>query len=176
MQRPDAISKDDHVRGPQDAALTVIEYGDFQCPYCARAHAALTELGEELGLRLVFRHLPLTDRHPLAELAAEAAEAAAAQDRFWPMHDLLYERQREVMDPQDLAELAESLDLDTGRFRDDLRARRHRARVERDLDAARSQGLHVTPTLFINGERYGGDSDRASLAQALRKALRQALK
>jgi protein-disulfide isomerase len=170
MQRTDEITNDDHVRGPQDAALTVIEYGDFQCPYCARAHAALTELGKEMNLRLVFRHLPLGDLHPLAELAAEAAEAAAAQDRFWPMHDLLYEQQRQVFDPQDLAVLAGSLDLDIGRFREDLREHRHRTRVQRDLEDARSQGLHVTPSLFINGRHYRGDSDRASLERALKDA------
>ena len=92
MQRVDEIGKDEHVRGPQDAALTLIEYGDFQCPYCARAHAALGELEERLSgsIRLVFRHLPLSDRHPLAELAAEAAEAAGSQGKFWEMHDLLF--------------------------------------------------------------------------------------
>jgi len=172
MQRTDEITNDDHVRGPQDAALTVIEYGDFQCPYCARAHAALTELGRELPLRLVFRHLPLPDLHPLAELAAEAAEAAAAQDRFWPMHDLLYEQQRSVMEPDDLADLAATLDLDGLRFDADLAQHRHRPRVRRDLEAARSQGLHQTPTLYINGKRYQGDSDRDSLSEALNAALK----
>ena len=171
MQRTDEITNDDHVRGPQDAALTVIEYGDFQCTYCARAHAALTALGEEMSIRLVFRHLPLSELHPLADLAAEAAEAAAAQDQFWPMHDQLYEQQQDINDPQDLADLAASLGLDGERVAADLHAHRHRARVRRDLDGARSQGLHRTPTLFINGERYGGDSDRESLEQALRAAL-----
>lgn len=170
MQEPIDIRKDDHARGPQDAALTVIEYGDFQCPYCARAHAALTELSQELNLRLVFRHLPPAHLHPLAELAAEATEAAAAQERFWPMHDVLYERQRQVVEPQDLAVLAASLDLDIGRFRDDLQARRGRARVRRDLEDAQARGLHVTPALFIAGRHYLGDSDRASLERALRAA------
>jgi len=160
----------DHVRGPQDAALTVIEYGDFQCPYCARAHQALSELAGEFGIRLEFRHLPLTDLHPLALLAAEAAEAAAAQGRFWEMHDALYDNQRDIADPQDLAALAESLDLDIGRFADDLRAHRHRDRVEADAERARGDGAHQTPTFIINGVHYRGDSDRASLAQAFSEA------
>ena len=175
MKRVDEIGPDEHVRGPQDAALTLVEYGDFQCPYCARAHAALTELGETLsgelgGIRLVFRHLPLADYHPLAELAAEAAEAAGAQGKFWDMHDSLYEQQRKVMDPQDLAVLAESLDLDIERFRADLQGRRMRARVQGDLERARHDGAHKTPSFFINGVRYQGDSDRDSLEAALRQA------
>jgi protein-disulfide isomerase len=175
MKRVDEIGPDEHVRGPQDAALTLIEYGDFQCPYCARAHAALSELGDELsaevgGIRLVYRHLPLTDFHPLAELAAEAAEAAGAQGKFWEMHDNLFEEQRQVTDPQDLAVLAESLDLDIERFRVDVLDRRHRPRVQADLERARHDGAHKTPTFFINGVRYQGDSDRDSLEAALREA------
>jgi protein-disulfide isomerase len=176
MNRVDEIGPDEHVRGPQDAALTLIEYGDFQCPYCARAHAALAEMADELGaqsggIRLVYRHLPLLELHPLAELAAEAAEAAASQGKFWDMHDMLFEQQRQVMDKQDLAVLAESLDLDIERFRAEVLERRHRARVERDLDRARHDGAIGTPTFFINGVRYRGDSDRASLRQALGEAL-----
>jgi protein-disulfide isomerase len=172
MKRVDDIGPDDHVRGPQDAALTLIEYGDFQCPYCARAHAALTELTAEMqGIRLVFRHLPLSDLHPLAELAAEAAEAAGSQGKFWDMHDVLFEQQREVMDEQDLAELAESLELDIGRFRADVQERRHRARVQRDLERAHHDGASGTPSFYINGVRYQGDSDRDSLEQALSEAL-----
>jgi protein-disulfide isomerase len=176
MNRVDEIGPDEHVRGPQDATLTLIEYGDFQCPYCARAHAVLTELTEELGarpggIRLVFRHLPLADLHPLAELAAEAAEAAGGQGKFWDMHDLLFEQQREVMEKQDLALLAESLELDIERFRAEALERRHRPRVQNDLERARHDGAARTPTFFINGERYRGDSDRESLRQALDEAL-----
>jgi protein-disulfide isomerase len=176
MKRVDEIGNDEHVRGPQDAALTLIEYGDFQCPYCARAHAVLGELADELGLesggiRLVYRHLPLADLHPLAELAAEAAEAAASQGKFWDMHDMLFEQQNQVMDPQDLAVLAESLDLDIERFRDEVQERRHRARVQADLARARQDGADRTPSFFINGVRYHGDSDRDSLEAALREAL-----
>ena len=178
MQRVDEIGKDEHVRGPQDAALTLIEYGDFQCPYCARAHFALTELVEELGdevggMRLVYRHLPLTDLHPLAELAAEAAEAAASQGKFWEMHDALFEQQNQVADPQDLAVLGESVDLDIERFAGDVQERRHRARVQGDLGRARHDGADRTPTFFINGAHYPGDSDRDSLEAALRAALQR---
>jgi protein-disulfide isomerase len=176
MKRVDEIGPEEHVRGPQDAALTLIEYGDFQCPYCARAHAALSELADELGaqsggIRLVFRHLPLSDLHPLAELAAEAAEAAASQGKFWDMHDILFEQQREVMDKQDLPVLAESLDLDIERFRSDVVERRHRQRVQGDLARAHHDGATRTPTFFINGVRHQGDSDRESLRQALDEAL-----
>jgi protein-disulfide isomerase len=171
MNRVDQIGPDEHVRGPQDATLTLIEYGDFQCPYCARAHAALAGLTDELGgIRLVFRHLPLADLHPLAELAAEAAEAAASQGKFWDMHDMLFEQQRQVMDKQDLAVLAESLDLDIERFRVEVLERRHRPRVQNDLERAHHDGASSTPTFFINGVRYRGDSDRESLRQALDEA------
>jgi protein-disulfide isomerase len=161
-----------HVRGPENAPLTVVEYGDFQCPYCARAHQVLGELAPEFGgIRLEFRHLPLSDLHPLAELAAEAAEAAAAQGRFWEMHDALYENQDDVTDPQDLAALAESLDLDLARFGEDAQAHRYRERVRADLERARDDGAHRTPTFIINGKPYHGDSDRESLAQAFSEAL-----
>ena len=172
MNRVDQIGPDEHVRGPQDAALTLIEYGDFQCPYCARAHDALTGLADEVGgIRLVYRHLPLADFHPLAELAAEAAEAAASQGKFWEMHDMLFEQQRQVMDEEDLAMLAGSAGLDIDRFRAEVLERRHRPRVQGDLERARHDGASGTPTFFINGVRYQGDSDRASLQQALTEAL-----
>lgn len=176
MNRVDEIGPHEHVRGADDAALTLIEYGDFQCPYCARAHAALEELMDELGtheggFRLVYRHLPLADRHPLAELAAEAAEAAGAQGKFWDMHDLLFEQQRQVTDKQDLAVLAESLDLDIERFRAEVLGRDHRQRVQDNAQRAQHDGATGTPTFFINGVRYRGDSDQQSLREALMEAL-----
>jgi protein-disulfide isomerase len=178
MKRVDEIGNEEHVRGPKDAALTLIEYGDFQCPYCARAHFALTELMDELGdeaggIRLVYRHLPLSDLHPLADLAAEAAEAAASQGKFWDMHDALFEQQRTVADPQDLAVLGESLDLDIERFGAEVQERRHRPRVQADTARGRQDGADRTPTFFINGVHYPGDSDRDSLEAALRAALRR---
>jgi protein-disulfide isomerase len=172
MQRVDEIGADEHVRGPADAALTVIEYADFQCPYSARAHVALRGLDERFGgIRLVYRHLPLAHLHPLAELAAEAAEAAGSQGRFWDMHDLLFERQRQVRGTQDLAVLAESVDLDIERFSAEILERRHRGRVQADAGRAHRDGATGTPTFTINGMRYRGDSDRASLARALSEAL-----
>jgi protein-disulfide isomerase len=172
MQRVDDIGSNDHVRGPEDAALTVIEYGDFQCPYCARAHAVLQELdGQFGGIRLVYRHLPLSDFHPLAEQAAEAAEAAGKQGKFWDMHDALFEQQTEIMAPDDLADLAETLGLDIERFRADVTGRSERQRVQADAAHATQQGLHRTPTFFINGVPYHGDSDAASLEQAFNAAL-----
>jgi protein-disulfide isomerase len=172
MQRVDEIGNAEHVRGPEDAALTVIEYADFQCPYSARAHIALRDLdGRFGGIRLVYRHLPLAHLHPLAELAAEAAEAAGSQGRFWDMHDVLFERQHQVRAKQDLAVLAESLDLDIERFRAEILERRQRARVQADAERARHDGATGTPTLYINGVRYRGDSDRASLERALTGAL-----
>ncbi|WP_075795283.1 DsbA family protein [Massilia putida] len=172
MKRHDEIGNDEHVRGPADAALTVIEYADFQCPYSARAHLALRDLdGRFGGIRLVFRHLPLAHLHPLAELAAEATEAAASQGRFWDMHDLLFDRQRHVRDEQDFAVLAERLDLDIERFRAEMLERRHRPRVQADAERAHRDGASRTPTFTINGLRYRGDSDRASLESALSEAL-----
>jgi protein-disulfide isomerase len=179
MQQANEIGKDEHVRGPDNAALTVIEYGDFQCPYCARAHLALTELGEDLGeelggIRLVFRHLPLVDFHPLAEHAAEAAEAAAAQGKFWDMHDALFEEQDEIGDEQDLQDLAESLGLDGARFRADIEGGQYRARVQADRVRAARDGAHRTPTFFINGVLHQGDSDFDSLERALSAARKKA--
>jgi protein-disulfide isomerase len=175
MKRVDEIGPDEHVRGPQDAALTLIEYGDFQCPYCARAHQALSELsdaiGDQLGgVKLVYRNFPLSDLHPLAELAAEAAEAAGQQGKFWEMHDSLFEQQNQVADPQDLAVLAESIDLDIERFRADVLDRRMRPRIQGDQQRGSHDGADRTPTFFINGVRYYGDSDRDSLEAALRDA------
>jgi len=172
MRRVDEIGNDEHVRGPADAALTVIEYADFQCPYSARAHFVLRSLDERFGgIRLVYRHLPLAHLHPLAELASEAAEAASSQDRFWDMHDALFERQRQVFDKQDLAVLAESLELDIERFRTEVLERRHRARVQADAERAHHDGATGTPTFYLNGVRYRGDSDRASLERAMSEAL-----
>jgi protein-disulfide isomerase len=172
MRQVDEIGTDEHVRGPQDAALTVIEYADFQCPYSARAYHVLRDLdGQFGGIRLVYRHLPLTHLHPLAELAAEAAEAAGGQGRFWDMHDALFKQQRRIVDEQDFAALAKSLDLDIERFRAEVLERRHRARVQADAERARHDGATGTPTFYINGVRYRGDSDRAALESALSEAL-----
>ncbi|KQQ86726.1 DsbA family protein [Massilia sp. Leaf139] len=166
------IEEQDHLRGSREAEVMLVEYGDFQCPYCARAHAALDELMEEHDGRvaLVYRHLPLSDLHPSALLAAQAAEAAGAQGKFWEMHDALFENQ-DRLDADSLPALALDLGLDAKRFKRELDEGTHRARVEADAQQARALGAHGTPTFFINGERYQGDSDHASLAAALKGAL-----
>jgi len=168
------IAEDDHVRGGSDAAVTLIEYGDFQCPYCARAHAALGELQRQHGdrLRLVYRHLPLSELHPDAQPLAEAAEAAGAQGKFWEMHDALFESQG-MLDQDALAALASSLQIEAGRFRDELEGGRYRDQVLAQAEAGRVAGASGTPSFFINGERYHGDSDHASLAAAIKDALKQ---
>jgi protein-disulfide isomerase len=165
------LRHEDHVRGNPQAQVTVIEYADFQCPYCARAHKALTDLQSEYGdkLCLVYRHLPLADLHPFAEFAAEAAEAAGAQGKFWEMHDALFEYQT-LVDPDELPSLAKGVGLDVDDFRDDMVSRRFRERVTGDAEQAKAQGANSTPTFYINGERYQGDSDHASLAEAIRAA------
>jgi protein-disulfide isomerase len=165
------IANNDHVLGPSEADVTIVEYGDFQCPFSARAHAALKDLRERIGakMRLVYRHFPLMDMHPLAEPAAEAAEAAGAQGKYWEMHDALYTHQAELS-PHALLVIAESLDLDVGRFQEDILGGRYEPRVMSDLERGMEEGVDRTPTFFINGERYFGDSDEASLARAIAKA------
>jgi Na+/H+ antiporter NhaA len=159
----------DHIRGPVDAPLTLVEYGDFECPFCGKTTGAIRELRKELGdeLRYVFRHLPLVDVHPHAELAAEASEAAASQGRFWEMHDLLYEHQG-ALDMEDLIAYAGQLDLHVERFVDDVQRGRNSARVREDAASADASGASGTPTFFIGGWRHVGPYDAVSLAAALR--------
>jgi Na+/H+ antiporter NhaA len=161
----------DHVRGPAEAPVTLVEYADFECPFCGRSEpvvrALLAEFGDEL--RYVFRHLPLTDVHPHAELAAEAAEAAAAQGRFWDLHDLLFEHQDEL-EPHELVRHARELGLDVGRFVEELRARVHRGRVLEDIESADASGVAGTPTFFVNGRRHHGAYDLETLSQLVRAA------
>src|SRR6187551_3300877 len=129
--------EEDHIRGPADAPVTLVEYGDFECPYCGRAEPVLRELLADFGdeLRFVFRNLPLSDVHPRAQLAAEAAEAAAAQGKFWEMHDALLDHQDEL-DPPALRAYAEELELDVDRFWDEVRRREHAPRVAEDVSSA----------------------------------------
>jgi len=165
------IAEGDHVRGNPQAGFVIVEYGDFQCPYCARAHPTLRELQGRYGDRiaLVYRHLPL-GMHPYAQATAEAAEAAAAQGKFWEMHDTLFDHQAQ-MAPGQLPLLAKQLGLDGARFDADLAQRRHRERIEAQAAEGRSLGASGTPSFFINGERYHGDSDRESLAAAVERYL-----
>jgi protein-disulfide isomerase len=160
----------DHIRGPLDAPVTVIEYGDFECPYCGQAEPVMRELLRDFGdVRYVWRHLPLNDVHPNTQLAAEAAEAAADQDAFWGMHDLLLAHQ-DALRPTDLIGYAEQLGLDVERFTNDLREHAGAARVAEDVDSADLSGVSGTPTFFINGRRHYGAYDIATLSAAVRVA------
>jgi Na+/H+ antiporter NhaA len=160
----------DHVRGPRDAPVTVVEYGDFECPYCGRAEPAVRELLADFGdVRYVWRHLPLSDVHPNAQMAAEAAEAASEQGAFWEMHDALLDHQ-DALRPRDLIGYAEQLGLDVDRFGDDLRGHRWTPRIEEDVDSADLSGVTGTPTFFINERKHDGAYDIGTLSAAVRAA------
>jgi protein-disulfide isomerase len=160
----------DHIRGPAEALLTLVEYGDFQCPYCGRAESVTRDLLQAFGdeLAFVFRHLPLPDVHEHAEQAAEAAEAAGAQGRFWEMHDVLLSHQGSL-ELEDLGRYADDLGLDVDRFTQDLLSRRFAMRVARDVESADESGVAGTPTFFINGRRHYGAYDIDSLTDALQR-------
>jgi Na+/H+ antiporter NhaA len=160
----------DHIRGPESSLVTLVEYGDFECPYCGQAEPAVRELLSSHGeLRFVFRHLPLTDVHPHAQLAAEAAEAADRQGKFWEMHDTLMDHQG-ALTTRDLVQYAEDLDLDTAKFTADLKNHVGAARVAEDVDSADLATVSGTPTFFINGRRHYGAYDLATLEDAVRTA------
>jgi Na+/H+ antiporter NhaA len=160
----------DHLRGPEDAPITVVEYGDFECPYCGRAEPVVRELlADFTDVRYVWRHLPLSDVHPNAQLAAEGAEAAAVQGAFWEMHDLLLDHQDDLL-PRDLLRYAEQLDLDLERFHDDLQQHSGAGQIEEDVDSADLSGVTGTPTFFINDRRHNGAYDVATLSAAVRAA------
>jgi Na+/H+ antiporter NhaA len=165
----------DHVRGPLDAPVTVLEYGDFECPYCGLAETSLRELLQDFGdVAYVWRHLPLNDVHPAAQQASEAAEASALQGAFWEMHDLLLEHQDALRLP-DLLAYAEQLGLDVERFEEDLRTRAGAAHVTADVDSADLSGVSGTPTFFINGLRHYGAYDLPTLTAAVKAAGARAL-
>jgi Na+/H+ antiporter NhaA len=165
----------DHTRGPAEAPVTLVEYGDFECPNCGRAEPVVRQLLNEFGgdLQYVFRHLPLADVHPHAQLAAEAAEAAHDQGRFWEMHDLLFDHQ-DALEPKNLVAYADELGLDAGRFMNSLRRREHTGRIAQDVDDADLSGVSGTPTFFVNGLRHQGAYDIESLTAAVRIANRRA--
>ena len=164
----------DHIRGPDDASVTVVEYGDFQCPYCGMAETAVREVRRDADVRFVWRHLPLTDVHPQAQIAAEAAEAAAAQGAFWEMHDLLLTRQDRLR-ITDLLRYADELGLDRGRFQGDLKRHMYAARVAQDVESADVSGVSGTPTFFINGQRHYGAYDAKTLTAAIKVARARAV-
>jgi protein-disulfide isomerase len=164
----------DHIRGPEDALVTLVEYGDLECPYCGQAEPVVRELLASHQLRYVWRHLPLNDVHPNAQLAAEASEAAAAQGQFWEMHDQLLAEQ-DALGPSDLINHAISLGLDADRVRDALTRHKYAPRIARDVESAELSSVSGTPTFFINGRRHYGAYDLETLTEAIRLAKAQAL-
>jgi protein-disulfide isomerase len=163
----------DHIQGPIDAPIALVEYGDYECPYCGEAHPIIKAVQERLGDRLcfAFRNFPLVNAHPHAQHAAEAAEAAGAQGKFWEMHDLLFENQN-ALDDEDLAQYATALDLDARRLIDEVVAGTHTGRVREDFRSGARGGVNGTPTFFINGVRYDGEPSVNALLAALRPNTR----
>ena len=158
----------DHIQGPIDAPIKLLEYGDYECPYCGEAHPVVKEVQERLGERLcfAFRNFPLSNSHPHAEHAAEAAETAAEHGHFWQMHDLLYENQ-DALEDEDLAQYASALGLDARRFISEVQAGAHVSRIREDFRSGARNGVNGTPSFFINGVRY----DRATGVEELLTAL-----
>jgi protein-disulfide isomerase len=161
----------DHIDGAADAAVTLVEYGDYECPYCGAAYPIVKEVQQRMGdrLRFVFRNFPISTSHPHAEQAAEAAEAAAVQDRFWEMHDVLYENQKRLDDPA-LHAYAEQLGLDVERFDRELADHAHAPRVREDFMSGVRSGVNGTPSFYINGVRHDDSYDVDTLLAALERA------
>ncbi len=162
------VSAHDHVEGRADAPLTLVEYGDYQCPYCGAAYPVVKRLQKTLGkeLRFVFRNFPLTQAHPYALIAAEAAEAAALQGKFWEMHDLLFEQQT-FLEPDIITLWAKRIGLNLEKFENDIKQGVVEKRIKEDRQSGIRSGVNGTPTFFINGTRYDGSADYDSLLAAL---------
>ncbi|MEV4756393.1 DsbA family protein [Micromonospora sp. NPDC049559] len=158
------VTDEDHIRGPADAAVTLVEYGDFQCPHCGAAYASVREVLRQRGttVRLVFRHFPIVNVHPYAESAAEVSEAAGARDRFWEMHDWLFEHQ-DQLDPVHLSLGVQQLGLPVDPIGEEVRAHRHLDRVRRDFVGGIRSGVNGIPTFFVNGVRHDGSYAVAEL-------------
>ena len=166
------ITKADHVRGPDSAPITVVEYGDYQCPHCALAHPIVDQVQLHFGsrMRFVFRHFPLTEIHPYAGIAAESAEFAGASGRFWDMHDALFENQIHLSLPT-IFVIAEQLGLPETAMRDALQTGLYRDKVRGDFMSGIRSGVNGTPSFFINGVRHEGGYDYASLVAAIQVRL-----
>jgi protein-disulfide isomerase len=167
------VNDQDHVQGPESAPVTLVEYADYQCPYCGAADPIVKALQRELGesMSFVFRNFPLTNSHEYALIAAEAAEAAGAQGKFWEMHDTLFEHQR-ALDPSHLIRYARDLGLDVERFERDLEQHTFVPRIQADFDSGVQSGVQGTPTFFVNGRLYQGSYDHESLREAIADAAR----
>jgi protein-disulfide isomerase len=168
---PPVVPSRDHVRGALDGRVTLVEYGDFQCPYCGDAYPVVNNLLEEYDwVRFVWRHMPLVDLHPRSEVAAQASEAAAAQDKFWEMHDRLFENQHALSDA-DLSEHAAAVGLDVERFERELREGVHAEHVAEDFRGAAASGIPSTPGFFVDGQIHLGSSSELDLRQAIEAAV-----
>lgn len=167
------VNEQDRTQGPAGAPVTLVEYGDYECPYCGQAHGMVREVQRRLGdrLRFVFRSYPLTNIHPHALRAHEAAEAAAAQGKFWEMHDHLFENQKSLDDVH-LRQYATTLGLDVEQFDRDLAAHAHYPRIRDDVIGGQESGVPGTPAFYVNGVQYKGSYDVESLMQALEQAAR----
>jgi protein-disulfide isomerase len=165
------VSERDHMQGPESARVTLVEYGDYECPYCGAAYPIVKEVQRRLGdrLRFVFRNFPLGNMHPHAEHAAEAAEAAAAQGRFWEMHDELYEHQQ-ALDDEHLEGYAGAVGLDVERFDREIEDQMYASRVREDFMSGVRSGVNGTPTFFINGRRHDDSYDLETLLAAIEAA------
>ena len=165
------VAKRDHIQGPIDAPFALLEYGDYECPYCGDAYPVVQAIQRQLGDQLcfAFRNFPLVNSHPHAEHAAEAAESAGAQGKFWEMHDMLFENQNALED-DDLVQYAKELGLDARRLASEIAAGAHSARVREDFKSGARDGVNGTPTFFVNGVRYDGEPGVAALYAALTKA------
>lgn len=159
----------DHIEGPANAALTLVEYGDYQCPYCGAAYPEVKKVQRELGseLRFVFRNFPLTNIHEYAMNSAETAEAASAQGKFWPMHDFLYEHQATLGDHNVALGFAKTLGLDTQRVERELAQHMHQKKIKDDFMGGVRSGVNGTPTFYVNGVRHDGDAVAKALIEAL---------
>jgi NhaA family Na+:H+ antiporter len=168
---PPVVPSRDHVRGAPDGRVTLVEYGDFQCPYCGDAYPVVHSLLREYDwVRFVWRHMPLIDLHPRSEAAAQASQAAAAQGRFWEMHDRLFENQQALTDA-DLVEHARAVGLDVERFERELRDGVHAERVAEDLRGGAEAGIPSTPCFFVDGQIHLGSSSELDLRQAIEAAV-----
>jgi protein-disulfide isomerase len=162
----------DHAEGPADARVVLVEYGDYQCPYCGAAYPVVKRIQKHLGkrLRFVFRNFPITNSHAHAEWAAEVAEAAAAQGRFWEMHDLLYENQSSLGDPAFFTRFERKLELDVARLDREVAVQAHSDRIQEDFLSGVRSGVNGTPTFFVNGLRFDGYPEFAPLVATLEEA------
>jgi protein-disulfide isomerase len=166
------VNHSDHVLGKPSSRITLLEYGDFQCPYCAQADEVMTQIVEKFpsDVNFIFRNFPLKELHPDAMLAAQAAEAAAGQDKYWEMHRLLFERQ-ETLEFEDLIEFADELKLDVQQFIHDIEETTYADKVADDIRSGMRSGVHSTPTFFLNGARYDGEWDIDTLSREIEKIL-----